>query len=718
MAEVRVTEINEMKKPAYSLQEAAIRFIQKTCTELRYDIEKKEESEGKICTGKSLRQNQIPYNMEMDLDRLCFTKAIQRFLESGIAVDAFDVYFCYMEMFVGSYKKTREMVELLSEFETNGSSLLMKHRDHYVHSVYVFILGLAIYETNRVFRETYKNFYEEEIGSENEKDLAHHFMKYWGLSALFHDIGYPMELPYEQMLSYFEIQGTQRAELPYLAYNRLENYQRISPELQKQIAILYGNNSEEFSDTNVLFGYDIEQKLGKTYSLKPGSMATILKNKPEHPEEYDNFMDHAYFSATILFRRLYDELGCVITKSDIDAMTAIILHNSLYKFKIAFYKKRETNKPLEMRLHPLAYMLMLCDELQCWDRTSYGRRSRGEAHPVSCEFEFAENSISACYVFDKTDDRKTKFEADAFLGDIGTIIQAQPLDLTITKRYDMPERSRKHIYLSDSNFLNLYHFAVSLNGCYDLVEEGEAEWEKKLAAMERDDLKETFEERFNSLSLEYKLSNINQAKGFDKYLNAIGAFYTDRPVDFPLLDYFTEQEESTIGSMEHERWLREKIGMGWKYGIVNDSGLTKDEKKNRRENARIHPDMIPDGMWDGKELTRENAIANYERLSGAEQQKDITPMNAMLLLLKLYGGARVYRRTDSIESHMEQFAEAVHNRWMEQKRIQGYRPGDKIDREKKIDSRICPYDQLSEEEKEFDRATARAVLKTLREMEY
>ncbi len=30
------------------------------------------------------------------------------------------------------------MIELLSEYEANGSGLLMKHRDHYSHSVYVF----------------------------------------------------------------------------------------------------------------------------------------------------------------------------------------------------------------------------------------------------------------------------------------------------------------------------------------------------------------------------------------------------------------------------------------------------------------------------------------------------------------------------------------------------------------------------------------------------
>ena len=131
-----------------------------TCEVLRFDNERERE-EGKkgIRYGKSLREHQIPYNMQMDVDRLCLENAVNRFMDSGVAQDAFDVYFCYLEMFVGEYGKTQSMIELLSEFEDNAGSLLMKHRDHYSHSVYVFALGLAIYETNAYYRQAYEEFY-------------------------------------------------------------------------------------------------------------------------------------------------------------------------------------------------------------------------------------------------------------------------------------------------------------------------------------------------------------------------------------------------------------------------------------------------------------------------------------------------------------------------------------------------------------------------------
>ena len=158
--------------------------------------------------------------MQMDIDRLCLENAMERFLDSGSAQDAFDVYFCYLEMFVGSYGESRMMIEMLSEFEMNGSSVLMKHRDHYSHSVYVFAIGLAIYEANSAYREVYQKYY----GFFDEKEAAHHFLKFWGLSSLFHDIGYPFELPFEQVESYFEVRGEKRKNNPFLSYRGMEKF--------------------------------------------------------------------------------------------------------------------------------------------------------------------------------------------------------------------------------------------------------------------------------------------------------------------------------------------------------------------------------------------------------------------------------------------------------------------------------------------------------------
>ncbi len=639
------------------LKPTVARFLCDRCEDLRHDREKEriEQAEGRFL-GSSIGEGQIPYNMQMDIDRLCLENAMLRFLDSGAAQDAFDVYYCYLEMFVGSYGSTKRMVEMFSEFETNGSSLLMKHRDHYSHSVYVFALGLAIYETSKAFRSAYQKFYGFDVpfgmpcgmpcgGDVADHAAAHHFLRYWGLTSLFHDIGYPFELPFEQVEAYFEVNGEKRRNNPFVAYVGLERFVSIPPDAAEELKSLYG---EKFTSTDGLFAADISEKLGKTYRFTRESLETILTAKAANPNRFGYFMDHAYFSASILFQELYaaDKRAGYggITKERIDALTAILLHNSLYKFSVAFYKEG-LNIPLGMELHPLAYLLMLCDELQCWDRTSYGRNSRTELHPMDCEFTFGQDTVRAVYVYDeaerekidcyeqqyaawdKTDPEKkpalkayaSMVHENTFLGDIKKIVDMQPLTLTVETKLSPAQYEKKHRFLSDSNFLHLYQFAVALNGRY--AYQGR---ELKPGVAER------MEEEFAALSLEYQLFNIGQAKAFARYLDAVGCFYTDQPVGFEMVREFTEEDMAVIGPLEHERWLREHHDMGWRYG-------TDYATKAERERKRIHA-LMSDG-----EITAETAAAHYAGLPAEEQDKDTAPMNCMLGLLRQFEGIRIYR---------------------------------------------------------------------------
>lgn len=662
------SKINESKE--LDMKSAAVRFLHDRCEDLRFSskIEKEEEIKG-IKMGTSLKANQIPYNMQMDIDRLCLENAVKRFIDSGAVHDAFDVYFCYLEMFVGEYGKSRKMIELLSEFETNSSSLLMKHRDHYSHSVYVFTLGLAIYETNEIYRREYQKFYK----LEDEQTAAHHYLQYWGLASLFHDIGYPFELPFEQVASYFEVEQKDRTNMPIIAYQKLEQYVKLNEKTKQILAEIYQLNDIVFKDTNELFAYDIAQKLSHTYDIKESSLKEILESKPLYPEKFYYFMDHAYFSATVLFKKLFEEIGCRLSKDAIDALTAIILHNSLYKFNITSYKDEKINKPFSINLHPLAFMLMLCDELQCWDRISYGRNSRTELHPMNCKFLFQNNGIQAVYIYDEAEEpkisefkrkyyiwmeskpdtankeeysiwKKSKpklkayanmaFEND-FQSDIEKIVDLSQISLKVEIDLAKRDNHSKHTYLSNSNFIHLYNFAIALNGRW----EKQKEWaEAKKAGQEEQFLRDNIEEfskAFGQMSLEYKLYNIGQAKAFDGYLDAIGCFYTDRPVDYDMLEYFELEDVAKIGPMEHERWVREHYDMGWRYG----EKLSLSE----RENKRVHIDMIPEDMLEEGKVTEDNARAHYNRLEEREQAKDIEPMNAMLKLLRMFDGLRIYK---------------------------------------------------------------------------
>ena len=273
-------DVGPVQPPLYTnrrqrndLKSAALRFLHERCEGLRFDPEKEaKEAESGVLLGTSLKPGQIPYNMEMDLDRLCLEKALETFIDSGVAEDAYAVYYCFLEIFFGQYGKSKKMVELLSEYEENGSSLLLKHRDHYSHSVYVFALGLAIYETNAAYRRSFREFYHLENRAENES--ANLFLEFWGLASLFHDIGYPFELPFEQVLSYFEVDQQERGKgCLYLAYHNVESITALDEVAKVHFETLYGKH---FETSIELLAHDITEKLGKAYDFQEDYLLAVL----------------------------------------------------------------------------------------------------------------------------------------------------------------------------------------------------------------------------------------------------------------------------------------------------------------------------------------------------------------------------------------------------------------------------------------------------------
>ena len=646
----------------FGLKAMALRFLHERCEDLRFDpAGRRSEAEDGQYRGASFLPGQIPRDMQMDIDRLCLERELEKFIDSGTAEDAYTVYYCYLEMFFGHYGKSKKMVELLSEFESNGSSLLMKHRDHYSHSVYVFALGLAVYEASESYRRAFGDFYG--FGPSSGREAACCFLEFWGLASLFHDIGYPFELPFEQVLSYFEVTGRARGKGSlFLAYRDLDGLTKLGEAAKARFGELYGRS---FDTTEELFAHGIAEKLGGTYRFTEDYILGKIHQKPLEPDAFGYFMDHAYFSAARLYREIEASLGPGrITEKHVDALTAILLHNSLYKFAVAFYKDEEKHgPPLPMSLHPLAWLLMLCDELQCWDRTAYGRNSRTELHPMAADFDLRGGALRATYYYDEEEQEKIddfraayrRWEAGGeqgkpprlkaysdmaekeqrFLTDIEKIVDTAELPLTVIPGIRKADRRSKHTYLSNSSFLHLYDFAIALNSRY--AYQGR---EKEIPA-------ETLEKEFEDLSLEYQLSNLNQAKSFSRYLDALGCFYTDRPVDYRMISAFSEEQAAVIAPMEHERWVREHISMGWQKGDLYETaalppelprrfGSEKAARKALRELMRMHK-LTMDG-----DPTEAEVFAHYETLPEEEKEKDSAPFNSMLKLVRKYEGLRIY----------------------------------------------------------------------------
>ena len=73
-------------------------------------------------------------------------------------------------------------------------------------------------------------------------------------------------------------------------------------------------------------------------------------------------------------------------------------------------------------------------------------------------------------------------------------------------------------------------------------------------------------------------SNVAQAADIGAKLEEIGAIVVPESASAPAFA-FTDQETEHLAELEHERWMREKIAAGWKYGEPRDN-----ERK-------IHPDL-------------------------------------------------------------------------------------------------------------------------------
>ena len=663
----------EEARTGFDLKSAVLRFLHERCEDLLFDgqIEEEEERSGTF-RGTSFAPNQIPYNMQMDINRLCLERELEIFMDSGATQDAYGVYYCFMEIFFGSYGRSKKVIELLSEYESNGSSLLMKHRDHFSHSVYVFVLGIAIYETNENFRRAFNRFYhftpDEDRPGESGK-AAHFFLEYWGMTALFHDVGYPFELTFEQVISFFEAGDDDRGKnTPFIVYKNMKTMTELGPQAQELFRKMYGRS---FQMIDEVMAFDLAGKFGKAYGVTEEYLLKVLRKKPVSPESFCYYMDHAYFSTLCLFHELTAAMGIdtgeerpahsrTLRPVHIDVLSAILLHYDLFTYSIASHDGAGRKPALPMDIHPLAWLLMLCDELQCWDRTAYGRNSRNELHPMAVECDFSKNRLIARYQYDEAEQEKIDVylwayvawkrngcrgkapklkafsdmanEENSFVRDIEGIVDTAGIPITVVCDTAPVNRGSKHIYLSDSSFLHMHDFAVALNARY--AHEGDVDQVEK----------STMEKEFSALSLEYKLSNINQVKSFSRYLNAIHCFYTDRQVDFDMLEAFSPEEIACIAPMEHERWVREHRSMGWscddfyEHVPVPQDTSEKEYRAALREQTRCHA-MAMDG-----ELTKEKILRHYrDSLTESEKESDFQPFNCMLRLIRRFDGLRIYR---------------------------------------------------------------------------
>ena len=115
------------------------------------------------------------------------------------------------------------------------------------------------------------------------------------------------------------------------------------------------------------------------------------------------FIDHGFYSAIIVLKWY----GSLIQKTEsnplrfyhaiVDSASAILLHNYYRNVCLQAFDCA----PLKPESHPIAYLLMFCDEMQEWNRVGYGRIEKTRTQAASAKISIDENSFGITYLAEK-----------------------------------------------------------------------------------------------------------------------------------------------------------------------------------------------------------------------------------------------------------------------------------------------------------------------------
>ena len=350
----------------------------------------------------------------------------------------------------------------------------------------------------------------------------------------------------------------------------------------------------------------------------------------------NGFIDHGFFSS-ILVMNSYGYLIQKYAKNHdfffypiVDSATAILLHN-YYRNVL---KKDPFNLPaLHPIQSPLAYLLILCDELQEWNRTPLGIVDKARSHVNDFKLIVDDTRLEVEYIV-KNGSMGLGFSEDKeeFLRSVLSIPSVFERGLMVFTNVEtdiniMREMVKSEIPAPSTLLRNVEKLAIQIHQQY--IDTTTRQYNEKLAeGTLDDDTKRKFEglTDFDGLSAPLKIANFRQARSIPKKLNMIGCELANKDDEREAVTEFTPEEVIDLAIFEHDEWCEEKIGQGWTYGKIRDD-----------ENY-IHDCLVP---WD--ELTPEI------------QQYDIDPVREIPSLVDSIGLKIVRSKIRMLTIEMHKF---------------------------------------------------------------
>lgn len=544
----------------------------------------------------SLKQDKVLIffdGFEMEEDRLgghsytAFLKsAVGEFLKDSRKASAFEVY----RVFLDSYRKRLQgggefvdLMDVLSRYEETAVTLLEKGRDHYVHSVNVFALGLQIFAQNESCRESFRKFaaanrYEGGFACAEEE-----FLFQWGLASLFHDTGYPVEITNHQIrqfMQYLAQNESERNTDPFIAYHHFERLLN---------GFAGGEPHRLLADC-----------IGRHFDLDADALEKSLDQMVAKMQQ-SGFVDHGYYSALILlswYGKTVEEgrmEASIYRGPVVNAATAILMHNY---YRMGLQKEPYFAKAMEPDRDPLSYLLILCDELQEWNRTAYGKADKQKILASDVSMEVDDGLLTVHYI------------APGAMQEGFSEKKRTLLEHTL----QIPAWFSKGMIVTTSD--NVEDFIDALRE-QELLPRPAIEHIELLARQIHEEYRKKQLQKGNGkvpvweeLEDTLKYSNFRQARDAFERPRQLGYCVLEkesgRQAGKQQVTAFTERETEYLARIEHDAWMEERLYNGWRYGE------TKDTQK------KISPYLVPyDELEESVKQLDRDAVANVISLLSA-----------------------------------------------------------------------------------------------------
>ncbi len=532
--------------------------------------------------------------------------AVAAFLADETPETAFDVYQAFFDVYritlQGDGNPFIDLVDMLRAYEETAATLIDKQRDHFVHAVNVFCTGLSIWVSNPHMRDAFGKTIPEPDFTGAYPTSSEEFFYRWGIASLFHDVGYPVEIVGNQINRFVRMVADAdgvdvrvRAQIRYENFGELNHIREVVPKRSFTKAYYDAYESCSYIDLltpldllahriHLCFGTDLEQ----TKAALDGFVEQMAAS---------GFIDHGYYSALIVLKwygYAIQEAGYrpdYFFWSILDSACAIFLHN--------WYRNGLTHEPFNLGpMHasdnPIAWMLILCDELQEWNREARGIVTRTFTLAEEVNLSLTDDYLSATYV------TGSGLLPEGFCAEKVELLRSLlAIDEVFPAGFDIDNESRGRLAslrqrLAEASTRPLLRdiemMAIAVHARYN---------EHQLEANPGEPL---LYPNFSDLPDDLKYSNMRQAQGIFDRLLRVG--YTLGPIGRK--DALTELPEELVevlARIEHEDWVAERKSSGWRLG-------SRDAEK-RTTPYLVAYDELPE---DVKELDRD-AVRNIPALA-------------------------------------------------------------------------------------------------------